>query len=130
MTKKSPNSPEARQSKFPRISRIINEEYFPLIYGASFIILIATVVASFMLFKNAKELKILTMQREELSREKASWKNILSKYPDYRDGYLTLANIEYRLSEKGNALLNVRKAIEIDPNFSKSYELEKFILAN
>lgn len=115
---------------FPSISRIINEEFSPLIYGASLVILVAIIIVSFALFNNVKELKNLSVQKEALTSEKTSWEIILSKYPDYRDGYLTLANIEYKLGERGNALLNVRKAIEIDPNFSKAYEFEKFILNN
>lgn len=117
-------------NKFPSISRIINEEFSLLIYGVSFVILVAIIIASSILFNNTKELNSLTKQREDLIREKTSWMSTLSKYPDYRDGYLSLANVEYRLGEKGDALQNVYKAIEIDPNFSKSYEFEKFLLSN
>ena len=69
-------SKERRQDKFPSISRIINEEFSPLVFGASSVILIAIIVVSFVLFNNTKELKALTLEREGLIKEKTSWKSI------------------------------------------------------
>lgn len=119
-----------RLNRFPNISRIINEEFAPLILGASFVMLLAIFIVSYSLFDNTKRLNELTAEREALIEERTGWQSILLKYPDYRDGYLKLSNVEYMLGEKETALRNIYKALEIDPNFHKALEFETFFLSN
>ena len=50
---------------------------------------------------------------------------LLEKNNDYRDGYLQLAILEYKLRDYSKAQLYLGKALEIDPNFEKAKELGK-----
>lgn len=54
--------------------------------------------------------------QENLEKEADYWKQIVYLQPGYRDGYLQLALIYYRLSENGLALANFKQAQMLDPN--------------
>jgi len=41
---------------------------------------------------------------------------------------LQLAILNYKINEKGNALENLQKALEIDPNFELAKKLEAIII--
>lgn len=53
---------------------------------------------------------------EELREEIREWKNVLKTQPGYRDGYLQLALLHYKLSEDFEALKNWQEAWRLDPN--------------
>jgi len=53
------------------------------------------------------------------------WEEILKKYPNYRDGYLQLAYLYYKVYKDNKAKENLAKALELDPNFEPSIKLEK-----
>lgn len=57
----------------------------------------------------------------------AGWEEIVGKYPNYRDGYLQLAWLYYKIYEDKKAKENLSKALELDPNFKPASELEKII---
>ncbi len=56
------------------------------------------------------------------------WEEIIKDKPQYRDAYLQLAILNYKINEKGNALENLQKALEIDPNFELAKKLEAIII--
>jgi len=49
------------------------------------------------------------------------WEKIVAEKTDYRDGYLQLAILNYKIQEY------LKKALIVDPNFEPALELEKII---
>ncbi len=63
--------------------------------------------------------------RASIEQQIVEWKGILQKYPDYRDGYYHLAVLEYELGNKPAAQIYNQQALDIDPNYTPSRQLEK-----
>jgi len=57
----------------------------------------------------------------------SGWEEVLEKYPDYRDGYLQLAYLYYKLDKNKQAKENLKKALALDPNWEKTKELKEII---
>lgn len=64
---------------------------------------------------------------KEISKEVEGWEEILEKYPDYRDGWLQLAVLWAKLGETEKTEEALGKALELDPNYELSQELEKLL---
>ncbi len=87
--------------------------------------------------ENIKEEKLISLQ--ELWQEKnmadpqdikkliTSWEKIIAVKPDYRDGYLQLAFLNYKIYQTEKALFYLNKALEIDSNFEVSLKLKEII---
>ncbi len=116
--------------KFPSISRTITEKDRFWILTSSVIILVCLILVSISSYKNWKELDSLKAQRSRLLKEESFWKETLHKYPDYRDGYIKLAIVEYELNNKDYSRENIQKALSIDPNYQKAADLEKIVGGN
>jgi len=56
-----------------------------------------------------------------------AWEKILSEKPEYRDAYLNLAWLHYQIYENQKAKENLKKAIDLDPNFEPTLKLQKII---
>lgn len=61
----------------------------------------------------------------EIRKEILEWEKIVSEKPDYRDGFLRLALLYYRIFAKEKARENLNKALAVDPNFKPAREIEK-----
>lgn len=57
----------------------------------------------------------------------AVWEKIIKEKPNYRDGYLQLVYLHYRLYENELARKYLEKAIELDPNYELTREMEKLL---
>ena len=55
------------------------------------------------------------------------WEKIVAEKSNYRDGYLQLALLNYKIYENQKALESLKKALEIDPNFAEARKLEKLL---
>jgi len=55
------------------------------------------------------------------------WEKIIEQKPNYRDAYLQLAILNYKIYENKKALEFLKEALEIDPNFPAAKDLEKLI---
>ncbi|PIU33036.1 hypothetical protein COY29_04310 [Candidatus Woesebacteria bacterium CG_4_10_14_0_2_um_filter_39_14] len=55
------------------------------------------------------------------------WEKIVAEKPDYRDGYLQLAILNYKIWQNEKAQDYLKKALIVDPNFGPALELEKII---
>jgi tetratricopeptide (TPR) repeat protein len=55
------------------------------------------------------------------------WEKIVAEKPDYRDGYLQLAILNYKIWQNEKAQEYLKKALIVDPNFGPALELEKVI---
>lgn len=64
---------------------------------------------------------------EELEKLISKWEKIVSETPTYRDGYLHLALYYFKLGNKIKAQENLQKALELDPNYEETRELEEII---
>lgn len=65
---------------------------------------------------------------EDIRRLIEYWEKIVAEKPDYRDGYLQLAILHYKLYENEKAKEYLQKALELDPNFQPARELEKILM--
>jgi len=64
---------------------------------------------------------------KDIQRLIDAWEKIVEEKPNYRDGYLQLAVLYYKIYENGKAKEYLNKALEIDPNFEPALELQKII---
>lgn len=64
---------------------------------------------------------------KDIQRLIIAWEQIINDKPNYRDGYLQLAYLYYKLSEDGKAKQALQKALELDPNFEPAQELERIL---
>lgn len=64
---------------------------------------------------------------QDVRRLIAAWEKIMMEKPDYRDGWLQLAILHYKLYENDLAKENLQKALSIDPNYAPAKELEEVI---
>jgi tetratricopeptide (TPR) repeat protein len=55
------------------------------------------------------------------------WEKIVAEKTDYRDGYLQLAILNYKIWQNEKAQEYLKKALIVDPNFEPALELEKII---
>ena len=63
--------------------------------------------------------------RSPIENDIAHWKEVVFETPTYRDGYLKLATLYWRLGENEKAKSSLERAREIDPNYDQTYELEE-----
>ena len=61
---------------------------------------------------------------EEIKELIQSWEKILAEKPNYRDGYLQLALLYYKLYEDEKAAEYLQEALIIDPNYEAAKQLE------
>lgn len=115
------------KQKFPRISRIITEKKVTLIWFLSSILLVPIGFATANTFSAYKQREAVYAQREKLQKDVVFWEEVVQKHSGYRDGYFTLALLEYRLGDKEKAKSYLDKSLALDPNFEKGRELEKLL---
>lgn len=122
--------PQEKQktSFFPKIFRFITERGLLIVSSAASIaLLIAIVLQGISLYGNLQEERRIEQERGETEKELLFWKESLNTYKDSRDIYFKIATLEYRLGNKEGAQENLRKALEVDPNFKEGREMEKQI---
>lgn len=64
---------------------------------------------------------------EDIRKLISAWEKIVEEKPNYRDGYLQLAVLHYKLYENDKAKEYLEKALELDPNYEPARELEEII---
>lgn len=64
---------------------------------------------------------------EDIRRLIAAWEKIVEEKPNYRDGYLQLAILHYKLYKNDKAKEYLNKALDLDPNYEPARELEEII---
>lgn len=65
---------------------------------------------------------------EDIRRLIAIWEKVVEEKPNYRDGWLQLAILHYKLYENDKAKESLQKALFIDPNYEPAKELEKILV--
>lgn len=125
-----------KKRKFPRISLFIPESI--LRYLQSEKVLISAILLSiglfcvmlFLIFQLLGSLRIqkqVLEERVKVVKDIAFWEQVVKEKPDYRDGYFSLALLQYRMGDKKKALENVAKVLELDPNFKAGREFEQML---
>lgn len=64
---------------------------------------------------------------KDIRRLISAWEKIVEEKPNYRDGYLQLAILHYKLYENDKAKEYLNKALDLDPNYEPARELEEII---
>jgi tetratricopeptide (TPR) repeat protein len=105
---------------FPSISRTITESLTFLLFVVVFVLLA-------LLIKNINDYKTFKSERDLVYKEIEYWKNVISQKPDYRDAYLKLAILEYKLGDKNESKLYLEKSLILDSNFEKGRQFQKIL---
>ncbi len=64
---------------------------------------------------------------EDIKQLISAWEKIVAEKPNYRDGYLQLAVLHYKIYENTKAKEYLQKALELDPNYEPAKELQKIL---
>ena len=137
-------SKKTNKSKFPSIYRSIPEKVKKNLFSLNrkrvfgvysnilkiftlIIFVVAIIVLSYDLRINLQNKRKIDLERTNLLKEVSFWESFLKKNKDYRDGYLQLAILEYKLRNANKAKFYLSQALEIDPNFEKGRELESVL---
>lgn len=124
------------KKKFPRISRIITDPISSclaglrgarktsLIWFLTSILLIPIGFVGANTYSAYKEREVILKEREKITKEIAFWQEVVQKHSGYRDGYFTLALLEYQLGDRKKAQEYVKKTLILDPNFERGRILE------
>jgi tetratricopeptide (TPR) repeat protein len=64
---------------------------------------------------------------KDIRRLISAWEKIVEEKPNYRDGYLQLAYLHYKLYENDKAKEYLNKALDLDPNYEPARELERIL---
>lgn len=110
-----------------RIFRFDIFAVYALVIFICSVLIVGTGILAVDLLGNVKERKELNNKKEVLMKEKKNWEEATSKYTDYRDGYFKLATINYQLGNIESARINLKKTLDLDPNFEAGRELEKLL---
>lgn len=111
---------------FPKNYRFITERRFwmiILIILAAFSLIFVGIDVYF----RVGQLNIVKAQRDVLLQKEQKWQEMTQEKPDYRDGYIEVAQYAYQLGDKNTALTNINKALSLDPNFEPALRLKGLI---
>jgi len=103
-------------SYFPNISRFITERKL-LLWLISIVIVSFGVLVSFRLLSSAmKQYQIAAQKKQGVEKQLLYWQGAIKNHPDYRDGYVMAAVLEYELNDQGKAVIYMQQAQKLDPN--------------
>ncbi len=105
---------------FSRLKKII----LPVIYLALFALLVFVAAD---VYQESRQYFALTSQTEDIKQEIGSLEKKVQIYPSFKEGYLRLAILEYRLGDIDKSKKYIRKAVLLDPNFKQAQDFAKLI---
>ncbi|MDP3941606.1 MAG: tetratricopeptide repeat protein [bacterium] len=128
---KSPSNsrkiPEAMQSGWVRLSTLHTHWEVIFVSFICGVLLMGIIMMGFRLKDRFDELRRREVMQTRLEEKKAYWKEIVKKYPDYKDAYYQLAIYSYTLGQKNEAHEAIEKVLQIDPNDADGREFAKKI---
>lgn len=80
---------------------------------------------SFNFYQNFNTYQKVSSERTKIVSQINTWQNIVKKYKDFKDGYLQIALLEYRLGNYDKARFYCDKALLLDPEYSDAIELNR-----
>lgn len=69
--------------------------------------------------------KKMSLNPEDIGQLIEFWEKIVSERPFYRDGFLQLASLSFKIGQKDAAQNYLQRALEIDPNFEAGLKLKE-----
>jgi len=124
-----------KTSKFPNIYRIITErgalilrKRMTIISMYVIVYLAMTVIIAYLtinFYQNFSTYQKVSSERIKIVSQINTWQSIIKKYKDFKDGYLQIAVLEYRLGDYNKARVYCDKALLLDPEYSDAIELNK-----
>jgi tetratricopeptide (TPR) repeat protein len=121
---------KAKPKKLPSNSRKIperlNSDEVIFLVG-TVAVMLAIFVVSLDLYTTFEKQKSLASEKAKIVSEVHFWESQLRDKPNYRDGYFSLALLNYRLKDMEKSRENLNKALDLDPNFKEGRELEKIL---
>lgn len=107
-------------------------------YFQYFALALITIVSCGLIFSNLSKIsnkntvlgastQYLIPDIKDLKEERQYWLELTTKNPTYRDGYIELADIDYRLGDLENARVWIEKARVLDPNSDFIPQLERLL---
>jgi tetratricopeptide (TPR) repeat protein len=88
------------------------------------IVIILIVFFSIDLLKNYREYSNQRRERTNIQAQIKTWQSITEKFKGYKDGFLQLATLEYRLGEYEKTKSYLNQALYLDPNYKEALELQ------
>jgi tetratricopeptide (TPR) repeat protein len=125
--------PKKQEKELPSISRNITEKAIndhSIFFIGIICILAAIALVLVNFYKNLEERQEISEERTKVIKELNFWNKEVIEKPEFRDGYFSLSLIYYQLGDLENLLINLEKAMEIDPNFEKGKELKGILEDN
>lgn len=134
------NNKKKKTLKFPKIYRFITEKLnfllknkyikigaYSLIYTSLAVLIFFLSIDFYNYYNIQKDLKI---EREKTRSQIVVWQGVIDKYPNFKDAYLQLGTLEYKIGNLEKAKEYVKKALVLDPEYSDAIELNKKISGN
>ena len=120
--------------QFPKIFRFIPDYHrylvrisdFPVLFVGFFsgVMLTGIILQGVFLYNNVQKLQTLELKRSALEDQVQILSNLTKSYPAYRDLYLEIAVLEYRLGNTTLAKAYADQSLSVDPNFQEAIDLE------
>lgn len=123
--KELPNNSRSITEK-TKIKKSINFKQF-LFFAVYFLFLVALVVVGTDVYKKSFVYFKLSSQRGEISTEIKGLEDKVRKYPGFKEGYLKMAILEYRIGNFDKSKTYVKQALVLDPNFKDAVDFAKLI---
>lgn len=76
------------------------------------------------LLVSLKKQKEINFERSKIELQIGNLKSVLEKYPNSKDVYFQLANLEYKIGNFDLSKYYVSKALYLDPNFGEAKNLQ------
>lgn len=121
------NIPDTTSSNWVSLATIRTHAEVILVSFISGVLLMGIGVIGVELQKNQQELGRRDALHQSLSKHQRYWKEVVSKYPDYKDAYFQLAIVSFQLGDTEQAKIAIGKVLEIDPNDVTGQEFAKKI---
>lgn len=122
--------------EFPKNSRLITEKvifkkktnFLKFVLPVLYIILLCLLtVIGVDVYKNARIYLDLTSEKGQITKDIRELQDKIGKYPSFKEGYLKLAILEYRLGKFEESRKYIREALNLDPNFKDAEEFAKIV---
>lgn len=121
-----------KKKQFPRNFRFITDNLISryihkyrkrfLISFTTLLILLAIATISLDAYINYQQNKRFTQERIKIGKEIKFWQSAVDRFPNYRDAYFELADLNYQLKNFDKAQEYLSKALKLDPNFKEARE--------
>lgn len=125
---------EGKPKQFPKNYRFITEKikadkhiqlYLYIVFGLLCLAMISLIgYFSLDMTRNLDSYNQQSKEKAIILSQIRTWESITEKFQGYKDGYLQLAVLEYRLGDFTKAKIFLDKALYLDPNYKEAIQLE------